>query len=274
MNIKENSFADKVFGSLYGFAIGDAMGATTEFMSELEIRRSFGKVTDIIGGGWLRLSGGQVTDDTQMSLCVMDALMSDNFESRVKQNFIAWYKSGPIDIGCQCSKGISYLVADKHIPIESDALGNGALMRALPCALYGSEKKNLYQEMLTHNNVTNEKCIKAYHKRVQFYLSHSSKFHGYIGQNALVEPRGCILNTLNNALIWSSCSTSFEESIIGPVNHGGDSDTIAAITGGLSGARWGFNQIPKRWIEQLNDGVKEQLNIFAEFVITKHQETI
>lgn len=274
MNIKENSFADKVFGSLYGFAIGDAMGATTEFMSELEIRRSFGKVTDIIGGGWLGLFGGQVTDDTQMSLCVMDALMSDDFESKVKQNFIVWYKSGPIDIGCQCSKGISYLIANKQVPNEPNALGNGALMRALPCALYGSERKNIYQGTLTHNNATNEKCIRLYHQQIQFYLSRGSKYHNHIGQDILMQPTGCVLNTLNNALIWTSHSTGFEESIVGPVNHVGDADTIAAITGGLSGAKWGFNQIPERWIEQLNDGVKEQLNIFAEFIITKHQETI
>lgn len=274
MNIKENNFADKVLGSLYGFAIGDAMGATTEFMSEQEIKRGFGKVTDIIGGGWLGLFGGQVTDDTQMSLCVMDALMSDNFESKVKQNFITWYKSNPIDIGGQCSKGIKYLIANKYVPNEPDALGNGALMRALPCALYGSEKKNTYQGMLTHNNITNEKCIKVYHEQIQFYLSHNSKYHGHIGQDILMEPSGCVLNTLNNALIWSNRSTNFEESIIGPVNHGGDADTIAAITGGLSGAKYGFSQIPKRWIEQLNDDVKEQLNIFAEFIITKHHETI
>lgn len=40
-------------GALYGFAIGDAMGATTEFMSEDEIKSEYGKLTEIVGGGWL-----------------------------------------------------------------------------------------------------------------------------------------------------------------------------------------------------------------------------
>ena len=38
---------NKIRGSLYGFAIGDAMGATTEFMSKESIKKQYGKVTDI-----------------------------------------------------------------------------------------------------------------------------------------------------------------------------------------------------------------------------------
>lgn len=49
---------NKVLGSLLGFAIGDAMGATTEFMTQDEISHKYGKVNDIIGGGWLNLKAG------------------------------------------------------------------------------------------------------------------------------------------------------------------------------------------------------------------------
>lgn len=45
----------KIAGSVYGFAIGDAMGATTEFMNRAQIKKQYGQVTDIIGGGWLIL---------------------------------------------------------------------------------------------------------------------------------------------------------------------------------------------------------------------------
>lgn len=48
-----NNIKDRLKGSLYGFAIGDAMGATTEFMSEDEIKSEYGKLTEIVGGGWL-----------------------------------------------------------------------------------------------------------------------------------------------------------------------------------------------------------------------------
>lgn len=48
MSISKN----KIAGAVYGFAIGDAMGATTEFMTHEQIRKVYGKVTNIIGGGW------------------------------------------------------------------------------------------------------------------------------------------------------------------------------------------------------------------------------
>ena len=45
------NLTSKIKGALYGFAIGDAMGATTEFMDAKQIKAKYGKVTDIIGGG-------------------------------------------------------------------------------------------------------------------------------------------------------------------------------------------------------------------------------
>ena len=50
-----NNIKNRLKGALYGFAIGDAMGATTEFMSEDKIKSEYGKLTDIVGGGWLDL---------------------------------------------------------------------------------------------------------------------------------------------------------------------------------------------------------------------------
>lgn len=73
--MKRHELKDHVAGAVYGFAIGDSVGATTEFMSKDEIKSQYGEVTKQLGGGWLSLKPGEVTDDTQMMLCVMDALM-------------------------------------------------------------------------------------------------------------------------------------------------------------------------------------------------------
>ena len=83
----------------------------------------------------------------------------------------------------------------------------------------------------------------------------------------LLEPSGYIVNTFNNAKYWAG-KNSFEEAIIGAVNHGGDADTIAAITGSLAGAKFGYDNIPKRWIEQLNPEVKKFLENYKYFVFT------
>ena len=42
-------------------------------------------------------------------------------------------------------------------------------------------------------------------------------------------------------------------------NMGGDADTIAAITGGLAGALYGYERIPLRWRMLLDSDTKSTL---------------
>ena len=57
-------------GAYLGVAVGDAFGATLEFLTPREIQHRYGQHREIIGGGWLGLRKGQVTDDTEMSLAL------------------------------------------------------------------------------------------------------------------------------------------------------------------------------------------------------------
>ena len=50
--------------------------------------------------------------------------------------------------------------------------------------------------------------------------------------------------------------------------YGGDADTIAAITGSLAGAKFGYDAIPEKWINQLNHDVKEFLEKFKNFTFS------
>ena len=65
---------DRALGAYLGFAIGDALGATVEFLTPGEIASEYGVHARMIGGGWLKLKPGQVTDDTEMALCVGRAI--------------------------------------------------------------------------------------------------------------------------------------------------------------------------------------------------------
>ena len=51
---------DRALGAYLGFACGDALGATVEFMTPKQIHKHYGVHQDIIGGGWLNLEAGQV----------------------------------------------------------------------------------------------------------------------------------------------------------------------------------------------------------------------
>lgn len=265
-----STIRNKIAGAIYGFAIGDAMGATTEFMNPEQIKKQYGKVTDIIGGGWLNLEAGKVTDDTQMTICVMDALMKypDNikkFQNECMKNFVEWFESGPKDVGGQCAKGIQWFMHNtSFIPEDSKALGNGSLMRAMPCALLGKVDFNVIQGNLTHNNLECSQVIQDYSRMIQDYLC--NKIYTYQVKDNL-EPSGYLWNTFNNSIYWSNKPT-FEKAIIGAVNDGGDADTIAAITGSIAGARFGYDAIPQRWIDQLDSEVKIYLEKFKIFVFS------
>lgn len=259
---------NKITGALFGFAIGDAMGATTEFMSDKSIKAIYGKVTDIIGGGWLNLKAGEVTDDTQMMICVINALMKfpnnvRKFKKQCADNFIDWFSTDPIDIGVQCQKGILSLMNGKQINFDKDALGNGSLMRALPCALANNVLFNVQQGVLTHNNQTCSEAIAAYTVLIQRYLNNL-----YDEEEAafFMDPAGCVHNTFNNVLYEIQNATNFKDSIINTVNHGGDADTIAALVGGLAGAKYGMGEIPKKWVDKLPEEIKYNLQDFINYL--------
>ncbi len=62
---------------------------------------------------------------------------------------------------------------------------------------------------------------------------------------------GYVVHTLEAAL-WSFLTTkSYTECVLKAVNLGGDSDTIAAVAGGLAGVAYGFRSIPKKWVDIL-----------------------
>ena len=265
------SIKSKIKGALYGYAIGDAMGATTEFMDRNWIKEKYGEVNEIIGGGWLHLQPGKVTDDTEMTLCVCEAIArfprnSHLMLNRCCENFTNWYLAGPIDVGNSCARSISKNRQTKdyikwlEVTFDPESLGNGSLMRTMPIVLSGlGEDVALSQSRLTHNNDICDTFVKSYYNILTDVLAGNELALSPF----LIEPTGHIYNTYTNSIYWFATSECFEDAIIGPVNDGGDADTIAAITGSLAGAYYGFEAIPQKWIAQLDPVIKIQLDEYA-----------
>jgi ADP-ribosylglycohydrolase len=62
---------------------------------------------------------------------------------------------------------------------------------------------------------------------------------------------GYVIDTLEASIwcVWNS--SSYSESVLKAVNLGGDTDTTAAVTGGLAGIYYGVENIPSEWVEQI-----------------------
>lgn len=66
-----------------------------------------------------------------------------------------------------------------------------------------------------------------------------------------IKSSGYVVDTLE-AAIWCLLTTNdYKTCVLKAVNLGGDTDTVAAVAGGLAGALYGYETIPHKWLETL-----------------------
>ncbi|MBW4478353.1 MAG: ADP-ribosylglycohydrolase family protein [Tolypothrix brevis GSE-NOS-MK-07-07A] len=85
-------------------------------------------------------------------------------------------------------------------------------------------------------------------------IPHFSRvFSGEIDKLPLEEIRssGYVIDTLEASLWCLLNSSNYAEAVLKAVNLGGDTDTTAAVTGGLAGIYYGVENIPSEWVEQI-----------------------
>ncbi|WP_249021563.1 ADP-ribosylglycohydrolase family protein [Conexibacter sp. S30A1] len=138
--------SDRARGVLLGLAVGDALGAPLEFMTEREIRRRYGgPVVDLVGGGWLSLVPGEGTDDTGMTFALARSLATSvGYETtRAMAAYLDWFRSNPKDVGSTVGAALVGLsagrpaaeVTEEYHRATGRSAGNGSLMRVAPIAL-------------------------------------------------------------------------------------------------------------------------------------------
>lgn len=273
---------NRMKAALLVFACADALGATTEFMSPEEIKKQIGIHRDITGGGWLELEPGEVTDDTQMALCLARSLVEcKGFNLKdVADRFVDWYNSDPADIGRACRAGIHrYIRTGELVRPESDEdAGNGGVMRALPAILlYSHDREKMFeavlsQSRLTHNCFESDEGCRCYADIVSAALAGASKEElRKIAENyPLFSPEkfdgksgGYIVNTLRTVLHYFFATDTLEDYIVATVNNGQDADTTGALAGGLAGCHYGVEAIPQRWLDALDRDVQNELRELA-----------
>jgi ADP-ribosyl-[dinitrogen reductase] hydrolase len=276
---------DRALGAYLGFAIGDALGATVEFMRPREIALQYGEHHDVVGGGWLKLARGQVTDDTTMSLALGEALVQggvaalnsltqgeDTLARSIGQAFVGWYRSKPVDCGNTCRRGIQRFINDGSLqgPFNPGDAGNGAVMRNLPAVLATLGKEPAFEQLsiaqarLTHNHPLSDAATLGL-GRLVVQLMHGSgrtATEHHIGQWIAANPtfrftpyRGhasaYVVDTVQTVLHYFTLHADFEHAMIATVNQGDDADTTGALLGMLAGARCGAARLPQRWLQRL-----------------------
>ncbi|WP_027365114.1 ADP-ribosylglycohydrolase family protein [Desulfotruncus alcoholivorax] len=184
---------------------------------------------------------------------------------------------------CGSWKEASVITAKSLNKLDS----NGALMRTLPVtfAYWNNPRDMAYWSVdiasMTHHSQESAACCIFYNylvgvaaclkgnKRELFTKSlqftdeqcarldiNPASFFWYVVkavQSGAVNiiPKGKALDTLGATLQCFLHTETFEEALVKVVNLGGDTDTAGNIMGGLAGAYYGYEAIPKRWLNAL-----------------------
>ena len=82
----------------------------------------------------------------------------------------------------------------------------------------------------------------------------------------IIRGRGYVVASLEAALWCLLNNDSYRETALAAVNLGGDTDTTAAIAGGLAGIYYGYDDIPENWLNQIAqfDYIDELIENFAD----------
>ena len=274
-------------GCLVGLALGDALGAPVEGMGREEIERRYGRVRELFGGGWLGLGPGEWTDDTAMMLCIARSIVGKGrFDPEdIALKFLGWFRAGALGIGRTTwvalealRGGASWQDAGQiaHQRLGGLSAGNGSIMRCAPIALLDAKnherliKDSIASSLITHWDPRACWGAAALNLAIAQLLYEDrgvllDKIVGKIEQPEVrqavakvevmrmedVVPSGFVLDTLQAALWCFLNTSSFEDALVSAVNLGGDTDTIGAVCGALSGAWYGLEKIPSRWQQPL-----------------------
>lgn len=252
-----------------GAAVGDALGAPYECME----RGAFA-CEGMVGGGAHGMPAGTFSDDTSLLLATCDSIGAcggidvDDMRGR----FRAWLCEGAYTADGRAF-GIGNATATALLQgfgcDGERSNGNGSLMRIAPLALTDATDDEVRAvSAITHAHpISTESCV--FFVRVLRDVLEGEGLEDAIGRSIPADDRfaflkgirelprdeirstGYVPDTLGAAL-WCACNTgSYEECVTEAVNLGGDSDTTACVAGALAGALYGYDSIPRQWLNQL-----------------------
>ncbi|MDD1677736.1 MAG: ADP-ribosylglycohydrolase family protein [Methanomicrobiales archaeon] len=272
----------RTLGGILGFAIGDALGAPVEGLPPPPV-----PVRDMTGGGPCNRKAGCVTDDTCQALAVARSLIGrGGFDPEdILHGLLEMYRRDPGFYGPtstavfeQILRGVPGDQAARRVHEARGSRSNGSVMRGPPLGLYFRDPEyvrevSLACSRLTHLDPVTGECSAIVNVMVSRLARGSLPEHALrdalliCGSDEVVgmlsrywrypiKPSLDALLTTHAAISVFLSSHSLEEALIGAVNRGGDTDTVGALTGVLSGAHWGYAAIPVRWIEGLQDAAE------------------
>lgn len=290
LNENENDpLLNSFLGCILGAACGDAFGAVLEFQprddENILTDMSSGGIHHVSKGEW-------TDDTAMLLCLMQSLIDKGFDLHDQTNNYIKWYKEGFMstrkhifDIGITTRIALDFYIKNKEFRDTTDEKnsGNGSIMRLAPIPIYFKDyQETLYYaekssipthqsdlskdgclllaaliNLIVHSNIKDKKEL-LFSEKIKSIPFKTEQFKNVVTFDFLnlsydnIPNSGFVLDTLISA-IWCFYHTdNYKDSIIKSANLGGDSDTIACVCGQLSGAFYGFNDIPKIWLKFLH----------------------
>ncbi|GAB7015715.1 ADP-ribosylglycohydrolase family protein [Methanogenium cariaci] len=264
-------------GALAGLALGDAFGAPFEGGPPPEHNVLEPGNFGVNPGNY-----GQFTDDTKQTLAISKSLLKcGRFDSMdAIHALIEEYDRDPRFYGptsgevfTRIKTGCAPLEAARTL-FEEKGLGrtNGSVMRGVPIGIcYPPESVracSLAASRITHFHPVACEASAVFNTVISCLLRGESLARARdraIASCEIAEVRARIaapedyplrpsmdaLDTLHASLSLALMSDSFQDAVTGAVMLGGDTDTIAALSGALKGAEYGIEALPDAWLRNI-----------------------
>lgn len=238
---------------IYGIAIGDAFGVPYEF-------RNKKCVEYMIEDEGRNLPKGTWSDDTSMTLALLCSLISKNKVDRfdISQQYYGWIWdekytcgfTGVFDVGNTIEKALEWGDGVTNEELQ----GNGSIMCTAPMVLYPDKEDVENVCSILYNNKVSKNMCNEYIKILLEIISKKDKeiiWGNYKYKEHPIQSSGWVKDTLTCALHCFVTTNSFKEAIMKCVDYGGDTDTCASVCGAMCGLYYGYDNIPKEWINDL-----------------------
>ena len=291
--MRDKSLEDRVYGSLLGTVLADALGATFEGMEAETLRRRFGNPADALGYA-LQRESLRYTDDGQMTLVLAEYLTNnDVIDSQdLMREFVMAYESwrgygrGARMVIEAFRDSAEYEHMVQHL-FPGGSYGNGAAMRSAPVGLrYSGQTETIVEQAKrsawpTHRHELGIDGAILIAQAASLALNDSEVSPASVAEALLsccstivfekrlkalreaktpddLDPLGNGIEAHESVVTALGCFAfypdSFQDAIACAIWRGGDTDTIGAMVGALVGARVGSDVEAAMPLDRLEDG--------------------
>ena len=279
---------DRFRGTLVGLAIGECLGATTEGMSQREIRARFGLLRDLRGPA--TACAGEIGNQAR---CLAESLVAcgEYDPEDALQRLVAWSFSSQGVLSqditnralAKVATGMMWEHASSLTYWESGGKTTGihVVGRCAPLALiyaqhpeqniaatYSSARLTHYDRMWSWAAVTLNLIISGLiagntiKDSLKLIVDHMEDYDvpvpvlerlSQLEATSYIHPSTMAFDALEAAIVCLLRTETAESALVEAINLGGASQATGAVCGALAGASHGLSHLPDRWWQRLED---------------------